>query len=161
MKSKLVYLSNLSGKKASVYSIISEESQYAFLDRFIMEYQKEFFQDLLSIVGRLKTIGNVTGAVSTYFKLDEGLEWNDLVCALYDIPDRHLRLYCIRLNEQMLIVGGGGPKSVRAWQHDPKLTREVHEMMHYSKIIRARLKDDTLRISLNRLKLEGDLLLIR
>lgn len=161
MKSKLVYLTNLSGKKASVYSIVTSESQHAFLDRFIMEYQKEFFQDLLSIVARLRSIGHVTGAVSTYFKLDEGLEWNDQVCALYDIPDRHLRLYCIRLSEQIVIVGNGGPKNVRAWQDDPRLAREVTEMMHYSGIIRTRLKDNTLRISLNRLKLEGDLILIR
>lgn len=160
MKSKLVCLTNLSGKKASVYSIVTEESQYAFLDRFVMEYQKEFFQDLLSIMGRLRSIGNITGAVSTYFKLDEGLEWDDQVCALYDIPDKHLRLYCIRLSEQIIVVGGGGPKNVRAWQDDPRLAREVNEMMHYSKIIRTRLKDNTLRISLNRLKLEGDLLLI-
>lgn len=161
MKLKLVYLTNLSGKKASVYSIVKGDSLEAALDRFIREHKKEFFQDLLNIVGRLKSIGNVTGAVATYFKLDEGLEWDDMVCALYDIPDKHLRLYCIRLSEQIIIVGGGGPKAVRAWQHDPKLTREVNEMMHYSKIIRARLNDDTIKISLNRLKLEGNLLLTR
>jgi hypothetical protein len=112
-------------------------------------------------MGRLRSIGNTVGAIESFFKLDEGLEWNDLVCALYDIPDRHLRLYCIRLNESIVIVGNGGPKDVRAWQDDPKLEREVNEMMHYSKIIHTKLDSGTLRIAANGLRLEGDLLLTR
>jgi hypothetical protein len=161
VKSKLVYLTNLSGDKASFYSIVSEESKVSFLDHFIMEHKEGFTQDLISIMGRLKSMGNTVGAIESYFKLDEGLEWDDLVCALYDIPDKHLRLYGIRLNENIVVVGNGGPKDVRAWQDDPKLSREVTEMMHYSKIIRTRLKDGSLRISTDGLKFEGDLMLTR
>jgi hypothetical protein len=130
-----------------------------FLDQFISEHREEFTQDLINLMGRLKSIGNTVGAIETYFKLDEGLVWNDLVCALYDLPDKHLRLYCIRLDEKIIIVGNGGPKNVRAWQDDIKLSRELKEMMHYSKIIHARLKEDSLRISLNGLKFEGDLMI--
>lgn len=158
MKSKLVYLTELSGDKASIYSILTEDRKGTFLDHFIAEYKRDYMQDLISIMGRLRSIGNTVGALESFFKLDEGLEWNDLVCALYDIPDRHLRLYCIRLNENIVIVGNGGPKDVRAWQDDPKLEREVNEMMHYSKIIRTKLDSGTLRIA-NGLRLEGDLLL--
>jgi len=104
-------------------------------------------------------MGNTVGAIESFFKLDEGLEWDDLVCAVYDIPDKHLRLYCIRLNEKIVIVGNGGPNEVRTWQEDPKLKREVYEMMHYSKIIRKKLKDEILRISANGLRFEGDLML--
>lgn len=111
-----------------------------FLDHFIKEHKGKYPQDLLSIIGRLRSMSNVVGALEIYFKLDEGLEWNDLVCALYDTPDKHLRLYCIRLSEHIVIVGNGGPKNVRAWQDDPKLSREVNEMMHYSRIIRKNLK---------------------
>lgn len=161
MKSKLVYLTHLSGDKASIYSIVSEESKVPFLDHFISEHRKDFIQDLMSIMGRLKSIGNTIGAVETFFKLDEGLEWDDLVCALYDIPDKHLRLYCIRMNENIVVVGNGGPKDVRAWQDDPKLSREVTEMMHYSKIIRTKLRDGSLRISEDGLRFEGDLILTR
>jgi hypothetical protein len=50
---------------------------------------------------------------------------------------------------------------VRAWQDDPKLTREVTEMMYYSRIIRDKLKEGSLRISPDRVKLEGDLMLTR
>ena len=151
----------MSGDKASIYSILTEASKVPFLDHFILEHRDEFMQDLISIMGRLKSIGNTVGAIETYFKLDEGLQWDDLVCALYDLPDRNLRLYCIRLNEKIIITGNGGPKNVRAWQDDSKLSREVHEMMHYSKIIRKKLEDSSLRISDNGLKFEGDLILTR
>lgn len=159
MKSKLVYLTNLSGAKASIYSILTETRKGTFLDHFIEEHRKDFMQDMISILGRLRSMGNTVGAIDPFFKLDEGLEWNDLVCAVYDIPDKHLRLYCIRLNESIVIAGNGGPKNVRAWQHDPRLKRAVYEMMHYSKIIRTRLNEGTLRIAANGLKLEGNLLL--
>lgn len=161
MKSKLIYLTRLSGDKASIYSIVTEDSKVPFIDRFIEEHKEEFTQDLLSIMSRLKSMGNAVGALDIYFKLDEGLEWNDLVCAVYDIPDKHLRLYCIRLNEKIVVIGNGGPKNVRAWQDDPKLSREVHEMMQYSRIIRKKLEDGTLRISENGLRFEGDLMLTR
>ncbi|MET7000098.1 hypothetical protein [Chitinophaga defluvii] len=161
MKSKLVYLTKLSGDKASIYSIVTAASKAPFLDHFIQEHQEAFTQDLLSIIGRLRSMSNTVGALEIYFKLDEGLEWNDLVCALYDIPDKHLRLYCIRLSEQIVVVGNGGPKNVRAWQEDPKLSREVSEMMHYSRIIRKKLEDNSLRVSKDGLKFEGDLILTR
>lgn len=161
MKSKLVYLTNLSGDKASIYSIVTENSKMPFLDLFIMEYKERFTQDLMGIIRRLKVMGNDVGAIEPYFKLDEGLEWNDLVCALYDIPDKHLRLYCIRLNENIVVAGSGGPKNVRTWQDDPRLSKEVTEMMHFSKIIRTKLKDGSLKISADGLRLEGDLLLTR
>jgi len=159
VKSRLVYLTKLSGDKASIYSILTEDRKGTFLDHFIEESKTGFTGDLISIMGRLRSMGNTVGAIESFFKLDEGLEWDDLVCAVYDIPDKHLRLYCIRLNEKIVIVGNGGPKEVRTWQEDPKLKREVYEMMHYSKIIRTKLKDETLRISANGLRFEGDLML--
>lgn len=156
--SKLVRLQRLSGDKASIYSIDSEGS---LLERFISEYREMFSQDLISIISRLKSIGHTVGALEIYFKKDEGLAWDDLVCALYDIPDKNLRLYCIRFNENLIIVGSGGPKNVRAWQEDPKLSKEVHEMMHYSNIIRKKISNGSLRISNDGLRFEGDLMLTR
>lgn len=159
MKSKLIKLTKFSGYKASIYSIIAEDGEGSFLDQFIREHRQNSTQDLINIIERLRSIGNSVGAIETYFKLNEGIEWDDLVCALYDVPDKHLRLYCIRLNENIIIVGNGGPKRVRAWQDDPKLSREVEEMMHYSRIIRTKLSKNSLRISANGLNFEGDLML--
>ncbi len=160
MKSKLVHLSDLSGKMASIYSILTDAKKGTFFDHFIGEHAEKHTPELMNIAGRLRRIGKEDSALACFFKLDEGLDWDDLVCALYDVPDKHLRLYCIRLHETIIIVGNGGHKNVRAWQDDSKLAREVHEMMHYSKIIRTKLNNGSLRISPDGLKLEGELLLI-
>jgi hypothetical protein len=93
--------------------------------------------------------------------MDEGLQTDDLVCALFDLPDKNLRLYCIRLYKHIVIVGNGGPKNVRAWQDDVKLSREVHEMMHYSKIIRTKLNNGELFFSEDGLRFGGNLILTK
>ncbi|MBO9631631.1 MAG: hypothetical protein J7578_00835 [Chitinophagaceae bacterium] len=158
MKSKLVYLSKFSGKNASIYSILTEDNKGTFLDQFIEEYRNDFWEDVIFIVNRLRIIGQ-DGAIKKYFKRDEGLEHDDRVCALYDLPEKNLRLYCIRLYDGIVIVGNGGAKNVRTWQEDPRLAREVHEMMHYSKIILTKLDNGSLRLSTDGLKFEGNLLL--
>jgi hypothetical protein len=75
----LVRLPGLSGSKASIYSIITETGKVTFFDHFIAEYKGGFMRDLMNILGRLKSIGNTVGAIETFFKLNEGLEWDDLV----------------------------------------------------------------------------------
>lgn len=166
MKYKLQLIQSLSGNEASFYTIRYQNAPDApvsqMFDSFLREYKDDYEKDLISILSRLKNMGNTNSALDIYFKLDEGLEWDDLVCAMYDVPDKHLRLYCIRISEKIVILGNGGPKpkTIRAWQEDPRLTREVNEMMKYSQIIRTRLKNEDLRISNDSLFLTGNLWLI-
>ena len=129
------------------------------IDNFISNYRLEYLQEVLDIGRRLKSIGNVTGCTVNFFKEDEGLEVDDMVCALYDVPAKFLRLYCIRLNDKIVIVGNGGPKKTRTWQEDRVLSKETTAMMHASKIIRTKLANGELKISKTQLRLDGDLYL--
>ena len=52
-------------------------------------------------------------------------------------------------------------ENVRAWQDDVKLTREVHEMMHYSKIIRTKLTNGELFFSEDGLRFGGNFILTK
>lgn len=126
-------------------------------DQFIEKYRSTYPAELMDIVRRLTSLGNTTGCTEHFFKLDEGLEADDLVCALYDVPEINLRLYCIRLSDQITVLGDGGPKTTRTWQEDRNLQKEVHAMMDVSRIIRAKIKKGDLRISADGLRLEGDL----
>ena len=81
----------------------------------------------------------------------------DLVCALYDNPDRKLRLYCIRYGMSLIIVGGGGPKEVRALQDDEKLTKENYTLRDVSDAILERMRDKDIKFSDDHQELEGDL----
>lgn len=161
MRSKLKLIERFSGPKASVYSILEETavgiSSELMFDRFIKRYRKDFEVELLDIARRLHSLGNKTGCLDVFFKMDEGLEVDDMVCALYDVPDKHLRLFCIRPSEQMVIIGDGGPKTTRTWQEDAQLTKSVGDMMQVSQILRAKMNNRDTWVSTSGLYLEGDL----
>lgn len=165
MRTKLIRLRQFSGPKASVYSMLRENGvgmePTLIFDRFIDRHKNDFFSELTDIARRLRSLGQITGCTENFFRQDEGREAYDLVCALYDLPNALLRLYCIRLSDRIVIIGDGGRKTTRAWQDDPQLTRTVGDMMYVSKITRAKLKIGDLRVSASGLLLEGDLYISR
>lgn len=156
MKYRLVKLSNLSGNKASVYSIILDKEQETIFDKFIKENIVSFEEEVKNIIARLKTIGKSTGVRDSFVKPNEGV-LGDGVCALYDNPNKKLRLYCIKYGTQLIIVGGGGQKNVRALQEDDKLKKENYFLREVSAQITERIKDKEIKYINNYLDFEGDL----
>jgi hypothetical protein len=158
MNYKLLKISELSGNKASVYSLYSEEEKCTLFERFLRENEKSFKSEIFDILKRLNTIGKKEGAREHFFKTKEGKP-GDLVCALYDMPDSHLRLYCMRLGSSLIILGGGGykPKTIKALQSDPKLSFENSQMVKLSGEILKRLKNKEIGYVNDFMDLEGDL----
>ena len=103
-------------------------------------------------------MGKTTGAREQFFKCNEGKP-GDGVCALYDEPDKELRLYCIRYGKVAILLGGGGPKKRQtiAWQDDKKLTKEAQIIISISKDITNRLKEGEIYWSANGYQLSGNL----
>ena len=79
--------------------------------------------------------------------------------ALYDNPDKNLRLYGIRYGLTILIVGSGGVKSkeIMAWQEDKKLTDEAEIVIKISEQISKRIIDKEISFSADGLQLLGNL----
>lgn len=148
----------LSGKKASIYSVIMKGDTVTLFDHFISENIKAFESEIRFMVGRLKEIGHHAGAREQFFKTKEGKP-GDGVCALYDCPDSNLRLYCIRYGSMAIILGGGGhkPKAIKAWQEDEKLSTEANTIMQVSKDITQRLASGDLEWSTDGFHLTGNL----
>lgn len=157
MKYEIVELEDLSGDKAKIYSIIPEGEDVTLFERFLYEYEQEYNAEVKNILSIISAIGNFTGARSSFFKIHEG-KFGDKVCALYDNPERNLRLYCIRFNMMVVILGGGGykGKDVRAWQDDEKLSKEANLMIEYSKAIMKQLDDGDLCFSPDGFELQGN-----
>jgi hypothetical protein len=153
---RIVELEDLSGSGATIYSIIEMDAEKSVFEQFLSEYLESYEDEVLDILNRIESIGQVVGARDHFFKHKEGKP-GDLVCALYDQPGRHLRLYCIRFGSVAIILGGGGPKSTRSWQEDPKLSREVKKMMKVSEDIASRLRDGSLYWTEEGMELTGDL----
>ena len=139
MKYKIVKLSKLSGDEASIYSIYLPDHNKTLFDIFVEENKISFKSELKSIFQRLRIIGHETGAREQYFKLYEG-EPGDGVCALYDTPNRSLRLYCIRYGSLLIIVGGGGIKQSKTLQEDEKLKHENHLLRQIVKDIKSKME---------------------
>ena len=162
MKYKLVRISKFSGNEASVYTLLTENEQGEFqdslFDTFINENKTLYLSEIKDIFSRLRTIGNDTGARESFFKTKEGVP-GDGVCALYDSPNKKLRLYCIRYGSELIILGGGGPKNVRALQDDEKLEKENYFLRWISSRITECRQNGDLSFSTDFMDFEGDLII--
>lgn len=143
---------NLSGDFCTIYHIGVTDGRVALFERFLKENQDSGAIDILM---RLKSIGHKTGAEVDFFKFGQCDE-DEKICYLYAEPP-NLRLYCVRFSEKLIIIGGGAPKHVRAWQDDEKLKEEVHWMIQSSSDIYDKIKNKQLSISKDGFRFEGDL----
>lgn len=158
MKCELIKIDELSGNKASIYSVIIDEGDASLFEEFVDENENSYLSEIKNILQRLKTIGNKTGAREQFFKINEGYP-GDGVCALYDDPDKKLRLYCIRFGTMIVVLGGGGPKpkNIRAFQESEKLTEENYLLRAISKQITEMITDKEIRLSAYTNDFEGEL----
>ncbi len=95
-----------------------------------------------TLIAWLDKIGEI-GALERYFR-HEG-KYGDGVSAI-PIETSTLRLYCIRLNDKILIFGNGGIKDNQTWQESNTLSDYVETLIDTSRFIYSRIKDGTLYI---------------
>lgn len=157
---EIVKIDQLSGCKCSIYTITDSNNEgETFLNQFIDENINSFKSETIEIVSRLKSIGNKTGARIQFFKENEGIP-GDGVCALYDIENSNLRLYCIHYGKQLIVVGGGGhkPKSIRTLQEDEKLKKENYFLRKLSALITKRIIEHEINYTNDGMDFDGDLM---
>lgn len=158
MKCRLKKLNHLSGNQASVYSVLIDESNDTLFEVFLKENAELHLSELANISLRIRTMGKSTGIIDDFLKIHEG-KFGDGVCALFDVPNSKLRVYCIRFGSQIIVLGGGGikPKSIRALQESPKLKRENYLMRRISAAIKQNLTDKNIYYTDDGLEFIGEL----
>ena len=157
MEYEIVELTDLGGVETRMYSVVPRDEKENLFTQFVRRWNQVYPEEIKEILRRLAAMGSHTGAREGFFKHDEGKP-GDGVCALYDRPNAHLRLYCVRYGAVTLILGSGGPKKVRAWQDDPTLKLEAERMIGYARDINRRLREGyDLYWSSDRTELMGDL----
>lgn len=88
---------------------------------------KKFFDAILSVVEKMEE----TGACSRYFRPEGG---NIKAIPLYiDMPRTNknvgkMRLYCLRLSDRMLILGGGAVTKSQKYEEDPVLLTIIGDL---------------------------------
>ena len=142
MELEIVKIKQLSGKKTQIYSVILNQEDQSVFEQFLQNNYSEYPTEIEDIVSKLKIMATKTGAAEHFFKLNEGKP-GDGVCALFDSPDKKLRIYCIRFANVAIIVGGGG------YQESPALKKEAEMVIQISKIISKAIKNKDIHLNDN------------
>ncbi|HVD97830.1 MAG TPA: hypothetical protein VNB90_06465 [Cytophagaceae bacterium] len=156
MNYKIVKINELSGRKTTIYSVLIEGDNKTLFEKFIQENLELYRNEIEDILLRTKAIGEKFGAREQFFKHNEGKP-GDLVCALYDNPEKKLRCYCIRYSQLILIMGAGGLKTTRTWQEDSRLSHEVKRIIQISQDIYKKQLSGDIQISEDGLFMIGNL----
>ena len=80
-------------------------------------------------------------------------DFNAILLALSKAPlsidSRKLRLYCLRISDQILILGNGGVKLSRTYQEDEKLSGYVMDLQTFDKVLLKAQKNGVITIEKN------------
>lgn len=105
-------------EKSALYSISFENDGTTEFEKFVAEFEQNgsFNRDYQRIIAALQAILNL-GALERFFRPEGKIK--DSVAAI-PIEGGSLRLYCLRISEQIVILGNGGVKSTRTYEEDSK-----------------------------------------
>ena len=131
-------------EKASLYSISFEFDGTTEFEKFVTEFELNatYNRDYQRIIAALQAILRV-GALERFFRPEGTM--NDNVHAL-PIESGKLRLYCLRLSDQIVILGNGGVKATRTYQEDPKLFGYVLDLQRFERILHDSVEKGFIRI---------------
>ena len=120
-------------EKASLYSISFEMDGTTEFEKFVAEFEinATYNRDYQRIIAALQAILRI-GALERFFRPEGNM--NDSVQAL-PVESGKLRLYCLRLSDQIVIIGNGGVKNTRTYEEDPKLYGYVLDLQKFEKIL--------------------------
>ncbi|RMA56654.1 hypothetical protein [Ulvibacter antarcticus] len=152
MEFKLLALKTLSFNKVRYYSIQKEgfeKSEFKdFTDRMILlgASDSRVLSDLIEIRSQLKLIGDKFGAKTNKFKM-EGKAFG----LALQYPSRKnklgiygLRVYCIILSDNIVILMNGGDKTKKKAQDCSNVSIYFHEANHFTTIFNNYIQDGTL-----------------
>jgi len=134
-------------ENVTLYSICFDGNQVTEFDNFLtkFKYNATVNHDFRTILLALEKIID-NGALERYFRI-EGKASDD-VCALA-IDSRQLRLYCLRISDQILIAGNGGLKLTRTYQESEELNGYVMNLQQFDRLIKQAEAEGIIKIDGN------------
>jgi len=125
-----------SGDGGSLYTIQYEGESRTEFDKFLENEGVVQEQSSLSrLAAKLDEMVHEYGFVREFFKEKEGRRWDYVVV----LSEGKLRLYCLRVENFLLIVGNGGVKRTRTYQQDAHLNASVEELQRVHKLLMNRI----------------------
>lgn len=124
-------------EKGSLFSICLEGDSISEFEKFVQKHNESYSKDLNTILTAIKRMLKVSGFLERYFR-PEG-KYKDGVCAL-PIDSGKLRLYCLRINDSILIAGNGGVKKAQKYQDCDDLNGYVITLQKLDRALKVAIK---------------------
>ena len=119
----------------SLYSICFNGSDISEFEDFLIKFKdnSKLNRDFQTIILALEKIID-QGALERFFRLEGKM--NDNVAAL-SIDSIKLRLYCLRISDQIMILGNEGVKTTRTYQEDDELSGYVMDLQRFDELLKT------------------------
>ena len=137
-------------EKVSFYSISFQMDRTTEFERFLSKFEEEaeFNEDYQRILAALEIILD-RGALERYFRPEGSI--NDNLCAI-PIESGNIRLFCLRISDQILILGNGDKKTTRTYQEERRLLGYALDLQKFDKLLKKDLEDGVVTIEERTLK---------
>lgn len=131
----------------SLYSICFDGNSVSEYEDFLMKFKdnSQLNKDFQRIIVALEKIIE-RGALERFFRIEGKM--NDHVSAL-SLDSRSLRLYCLRISDQILILGNGGVKTTRTYEENETLSGYVMDLQQFDELLKQAQKKGSIIIEKN------------
>lgn len=131
-------------EKTALYSISFEMDGTTEFEKFVSEFEQNatYNRDYQRIIAALQSILSI-GALERFFRPEGRMK--DSVAAI-PVAGGKLRLYCLRISEQIVILGNGGVKANKTYEDDPKLFGYVLDLQKFEKLLNDNIDKGFVRI---------------
>lgn len=120
--------------RVSLYSISFEKDRTTEFEKFLTKFEENasFNEDYQRIIYAISMILD-HGALERYFR-PEG-KMNDDLCAV-PLESNRIRLFCLRISDEILILGNGDIKRTARYEDDKKLFGYVLDLQKFDALLR-------------------------
>ncbi len=133
--------------KVGLYSICFNGNDLTEYEKFVQKFMNdatlnEDFRKIFRAINRI--VAN--GALERYFRPEGRMKDN---LAALSIDSKVLRLYCLRISDQILIVGNGGAKTTRTYEESEELSGYVMDLQKFDALLEQEQKNGNIKIEQN------------
>lgn len=153
------------GSKCTIYTVKLDDDKYGIVDYFFQKYGSFDDENITYAVNLIlqfviNEISEVHGALEFFFNRQEReataipykkSKKNNLYEIDFFYDDFPLRLYCYRINDEVIVLFNGGIKSSNDAQDSPDLSVNFQEAQIYAKRIKDNLNDGTIKMVGNKI----------
>lgn len=135
-------------ERNGLFSLTFEGEALSEYEKFIERFKNEAdaVRDLNIILAAIQRMLEGAGFLERYFRPEGRMA--DNLCAL-PLESGKLRLYCLRLSDNILIAGGGGRKSTRTYDENSELSGYVISLQKLDKLIHAEVRRGNITIEVS------------